>query len=297
MDIKNITGLEKPLVKLVETVSEGVGVIGNRFFEFDVAKIKRIGKAEADVEKQKIIANAEAQEKAIEILGRAEKRFALEQYSKQINLENILVKTRDDIKDRVVSGEPVEKDWAMKFMDIAQNVSREELQDVLAKILSGEIQNPGSFSYQTLDVVKYLSQKDLEKFLRFVAISSEDGVIKLTERNSKESLEKYNLVFEDYMGLSSVGLFNPSSTIRYDIEILDSKPFPLSIGRDSFLIEDDNGQNTKNFNMGLYPFSNVGKELRSLMIDKAVNEKSKEYKEDFIEKVEGKGFKVSEILN
>jgi len=201
MPIKNIIGLEKPLTKLIETVSEGIGVVSNRIFKFDVEKIKRIGEAEAEAEKQKIITRAEGQEKAIEILGRAGKRFALEQYNKQINLENIIVKTRDDLEGKTVSGGPVEKDWTVKFLDIAQNVSREKLQGVLAKILSGEIQKPGSFSYQTLEIVKYLSQKDLQNFLKFIAISTETGVIKLG-LTSKELFEKYGLGFGDYLALS-----------------------------------------------------------------------------------------------
>lgn len=291
MDLKNIAGLEKPLEKLVETVSEGIGIVGNHIFKFDVAKIKRIGKTEAEVEKQKIIANAEAQEQAIEILGRAGKRFALEQYNKQINLENILVKTKENLAGKVVSEKPVEKDWTMRFLDIAQNVSREDIQDVLAKILSGEIQEPGSFSYQTLEVIKYLSQKDLQKFLRFVAISTDAGVIRL-EAQRDELLKKYNLSFDDYLDLSSIGLFNQSSMISYNMPLSASDPLHLNVGGDLFLITHDDQQNTKKFDFGLYVFSNVGKELRLLLIDRATNEKSEEYKANFIEGVRKKGFKI-----
>ncbi|MFA4834202.1 MAG: DUF2806 domain-containing protein [Patescibacteria group bacterium] len=291
MDIKDIAGLEKPLEKLIETVSEGIGVVGNHFFKFDSAKIKRIGDAEAEVEKQKIIAFVEAKEKAVEILGRAEKRFVLEQYSKQINLENILVKTKENLEGKIVSEEPVEKDWTMRFLDIAQNVSKEELQDVLARILSGEVQNPGSFSYQTLEVVKYLSRKDLQKFLEFIAISTNIGVMKL-EIGGKNSLEKYNLRFNEYLDLSSIGLFNQSSTISYDIDLPASTPLLLNVGGDSFSIVHGDQQNIKKFDFGLYVFSNVGKELRPLIIDRATNEKSEEYKTDFVEEAQKKGFTV-----
>lgn len=291
MDIKNLTGLEKPLEKLIETVSEGIGVVGNHLFGFDVAKIKRIGEAEAEVEKRKIIAHAESQGSVIEILGRAEKRFALEQYNKQINLENILVKTRDDLEGRVVSEEAVEKDWTMKFLDIAQNVSREELQNLLAKILSGEVQKPGTFSYQTLEVVKYLSQKDLERFLKFLAISTDIGVIKLRS-GGKGFLEKYSLDFGDYLDLSSIGLFNQSSTISYAIDLPPSTPLQLNIGGDTFLITHDDQQNTKKFDFGLHVFSNVGREVRTLLLENAKNIKSDEFKKDFIEESNKKGFSV-----
>ena len=218
MNLQNLTWLEKPLEKLIETVSEGIGVVGNHLFGFDVAKAKRIGEAEAEVERSKIIACAEGQAEAIAVLGRAGKRFALEQYNKQINIENMFVATRSDLEGKTVSDEPVEKDWTMRFLDIAQNVSRKEIQDALAKILSGEIQNPGTFSYQTLETIKYLSQKDLQRFLRFVAVSTEIGVIKLGA-GGKESLEKYGLSFNDYLDLSSTGF-----------TILNTNFFPSFLG-------------------------------------------------------------------
>lgn len=294
MAVENLTGLEKPLQKLIETISEGVGVVGNHIFKFDVAKIKRIGEAEAEIEKSKIIAQVEAQEKAVEILSRAEKRFALEQYSKQINLENILVKSRENLVGKEVTDEMVDKDWAMRFLDIAQNVSRDEMQNILAKILSGEIQKPGSFSYQTLEVVKYLSGRDLERFLRFVALSIELGVIKLRGGNS-ESLQNYDLNFGDYLDLSSIGLFNQSSMLSYNMELSPGGVHLINIGRESFILENEDKENVKKFHLGLFVFSNVGREIRSLLLDQAENNKFELYKSDFIEEAKKKSIKVTKV--
>jgi hypothetical protein len=291
MEIKNITGLEKPLEKLVETISQGIGVVGNHLFGFDAAKAKRIGEAEADVERNKIIAKAEAQKEALAILDRAGKRFALEQYNKQINLENILVKARDDLSGKSVSEEPVEKDWTMRFIDIAQNVSREDLQDALAKILSGEVQKPGSFSYQTLEVIKYLSQRDLQRFLKFVAISTDIGVMKLSS-GGRESLEKYNVTFNDYLDLSSIGLFNQSSMLSYAVDLPALASLQIRVGNTVFEIFHEQPETTKKFDFGLYVFSAVGKELRNLLIDKGENERADQYKNDFVEQAKQKGFVI-----
>lgn len=292
MEIKNITGLEKPLEKLVETISEGVGVLGNDFFEFDVKKMKRVGELEALNEKKMIISKAEGQAEAIAILDRAQKRFALEQYNKQINLENIFVKTKDDLIGKSVSEDPVEKDWIARFLNIAQNISREEIQNILAKILSGEIQNPGSFSYQTLETIKYLSKKDLERFQKFVALSTDVGVIKLAT-SGKGSLENYDLTFNDYMDLSSIGLFNQSSQIKFDLDLPSHTPFHLSLGADWYWISHDTENTNKKFDFGLYVFSNIGKELRSMLIGTSLNKKSQEFREEFKKQIENKGFKIS----
>lgn len=293
MDLKNFLGLEKSLEKLVETVSEGIGVFGNHLFKFDVAKIKRIGEAEAKIEKQKIIANAEAQEQAIEILGRAGKRFSLEQYNKQINLENILVKTRDNLESKTVSKEPVEKDWTMRFLDIAQNISQEDMQDILAKILSGEIQKPGSFSFKTLETIKYLSKEDLEKFQKFVAISSVIAFIKLDQNASeKEYLEKYDLNFNDYLKLADLGLFSQGDLV-FNFKSQQGEPLNINIGIDNFYISINS--EVKEFSPRCYAFSEAGKEIYRLLLARAKNEKKEVYIKDFIICMEKEGFKIKKV--
>ncbi len=287
----DITGLGEPIKKLIETVSEGLGVVGNELFRFDARKIKRIGAAEAEVEKQRIIAEAEGQSGAIEILGRAQKRFALEQYNKQINLENILTKTKENLVEKEVSDEPVERDWTMRFLELAQNISREELQDILAKILSGEIQRPNTFSYQTLEVIKYLSQKELSTFKRFVEISSDRGVIKI-KGGGRASFEDYGLSFDNYLMLASIGLFNQSSTLSYDFKIPFGIPVHFDIGYDWFWISNDDKKAEKKIDFGLYAFSSVGQELRPLLVKQEDTEMSEKFKKDFIEAVEKRGLKI-----
>lgn len=226
MDIKDVTGLGEPLKKLIETVSNGVGVAGNDIFEFDVKKIKRIGKAEAEVEKAKIIKKAEGEEKALEILGRAEKRFALEQYTKQINLENIVVKTKEKLEGQKVSDEPVDKDWSFRFMNIAQDVSREDMQDLLSKILAEEIKKPSTFSLRTLDFVKNLSKDDLILFRKFALMSDKNGYIHVTDNNMNDgfSLIRYGEIME----IIEIGLVQPSMNTVYKFgDVKKDKLFPL----------------------------------------------------------------------
>jgi hypothetical protein len=182
----------------------------------------------------------------------------------------------------------------MRFFEVAQNVSREDVQDILAKILSGEIQKPGSYSFQTLEFLKYLSQKDLEVFLKFVAISTEVGVMKLSA-SGKESLEKYDLNFSAYTYLASLGLFNHSSTISYDVDLSLSSPKIVNIGKNSLLVSYEVANQVKKFDFGLFVFSNVGVELRQILIDKASNKNSEGYISDFIDEAQKKGFRISRV--
>lgn len=53
-------------------------------------------------------------------------------------------------------------DWFVRFFEDAGNISDEEIQELWAKVLAGEIKQPGSFSLRTLDVLKNLSKSEAE---------------------------------------------------------------------------------------------------------------------------------------
>lgn len=270
MVIQNLTGLEKPLEKLIEVVSEGLGVVANDLFKFDARKIKRTGEAEALVEKEKIIKTAEGYSEAAEVLLRAEKRFALEQYNKQINLENIIVGAKEKLEGQVVSDQPVDKDWAFRFMNIAQDVSREDMQEILSIILSEEIKQPNTFSLRTLDFVKNLSKKDLLLFRKFAILSSQNFVIYITENNLNDGF--YNISYAEIMKMIEIGLIQASITtiLRYkNIEI--EKNYEINLkGNNVLIFKFIEKQDSVNF--PVLQLTSIGKEIASLLeVDEAEN--------------------------
>ena len=278
----------KAFEKLIDTFNAVTGTLANAAFKFDSRKIKRIGAAEAEVEKQKIISEAEGHAVANEILRRAGMRVMLEQYTKQVNLENTIARARDDLANKTVSDKPVEEDWTMRFIDTAKNVSREEVQDILAKILSGEIQKPGSFSYQTLKVVEHLSQENLQLFLKFIDLSHLVGLIRLTD--NYDDFRKYGLSLGNFLQLLDLGLFNPISNLAQQVKI--SYPGVLwPVGNDSVTIRCDNDIY---FHVSLYPFTTAGEQLRNLLLKESANtnEKKDLYINDLIPMLRGKGFDV-----
>jgi len=218
MWVENITWLEKPLMKLIETISQWIWTVSNHIWEFDSKKIKRIWEAEAFSKKVEIIKLAEWKNEESLILNRAKKRFALEQYDKQVNLENIFSETKDKLEWDQVSEKPVDKDWISKFMSIAQDISRKEIQDLLSNILSEEIKKPDTVSYRTLDLVKNLTQKELLLFKRLSLISSTDWVVYIVDNNFDSNKWFFNdllkLNFEDYLELSDLWLIQ-SNSISY----------------------------------------------------------------------------------
>jgi hypothetical protein len=236
-DFNNLTGLEKPLTKLIETIGEGLGVVGNAIFKFDAKKLKRIGEIDAENDKKKIIKKAEGEAKAIEVLERASKRFALELYSKQINLENIIVKSHELLQNQEVSDEPVDKDWAARFLSVAQDVSKEEMQDILAKILAGEVKEPSTFSIKTLDIVKNLGKKELEEFKKFAGFCTPNAGLFMRSPGDNEELEKYGLIFGSFLHLADSGLFNPSTTLSLKLNLNENQAVSIQITQKIFIFK------------------------------------------------------------
>jgi hypothetical protein len=69
----------------------------------------------------------------------------------------------------------IDADWLTNFARLAENVSSEDLQQIWAKLLAGEIKNPGTFKISTLHRISLLSREDAEvmhDFLRYTINSN-----------------------------------------------------------------------------------------------------------------------------
>lgn len=53
-------------------------------------------------------------------------------------------------------------DWFVRFFEEAGNISDEQVQDLWAKVLAGEIRHPGTFSLRFVDTLRNLSKEDGE---------------------------------------------------------------------------------------------------------------------------------------
>lgn len=274
MDISNLTGLEKPLTKLIETVGEGLGVVSNDIFKFDAKKVKRIGEAEAEIEKTKIIKKAEAESVASDILLRAGNRFALEQYNKQINLENIIFMSKEDLSGKTVNNESVSKDWASRFLGIAQDVSREDMQEILAKILSNEVQRPSTYSLRTLDVVRNLSSSEINVFKKFVAISQGDLGIFLNDNPNRPEFEKYGLDFSDYINLVDVGLFNTNTALSISMIIKSGDLCEFYLPRYKIIAK---FEEERTININVIKFTEAGAQLADILKGQSKNIREPKY--------------------
>ncbi len=183
MEIKDIVGLSEPLKRLIEVVSGGIGAVSKPYLIKKTAdakayEIKVI--AQAMAESQKLLTHSEYEDGKIKVISpdaqpenlpalpnRVTARLQYQELHQQQNVEAVCANAAENLaQETFVPDEKPEPEWVSRFMDISSGISTEELQHLWGKILADEIKRPGSFSLRTLDVLRNLSKKEAENFVK-----------------------------------------------------------------------------------------------------------------------------------
>lgn len=162
----NASGLSKPADTLVTKIANAFGR------HFDPRQAVRMAEAEVQADRIRRVGAANIDIEVTELKERAAARFANEEMTKQVNMEGIIEKALPGLGDNA-NPEAMENDWIMNFFDKCRMVSDDDMQQIWAGILSGEANNPGSFSRRTVNLVADLDKRDAELFTnlcRFVWI-------------------------------------------------------------------------------------------------------------------------------
>lgn len=160
----------KPLEKLLDVVSNAIGT---------VCKPRAIRKeADAKAYELKVISRAKAEalveskEIEAEYFNRIEKRITYQQLTKQQNIDNVVDIAVEQLSyEDTVSDKEVNKDWATRFFNIAEDISDEEMQYLWGKILANEVKQPSSYSLRTLDILRSLTVDEAKMFAKMAELA------------------------------------------------------------------------------------------------------------------------------
>lgn len=160
----------KPLEKLLDVVSNAIGT---------VCKPRAIRKeADAKAYELKVISRAKAEalveskEIEAEYFNRIEKRITYQQLTKQQNIDNVVDIAVEQLSyEDTVSDKEVNKDWATRFFNIAEDISDEEMQYLWGKILANEVKQPSSYSLRTLDILRNLTVDEAKMFAKMAELA------------------------------------------------------------------------------------------------------------------------------
>lgn len=216
--VSDLIGLEKPLTKLVETVSAGIGTMYHprairREAEAEAHRIKVLAQAQAE-------ADANTQKRALEarldrvrqltasnpeLLELAKQRILLREVEGQENVDAIVQQAALALPSQV-DDEPVSDSWRRKFFLEAENICEKDLQVVWGKILAGEVAKPGTFNIRTLETMRALSRGEAQSFEKACALAMKGGWIPLPSGNINTALVPYGLTYNVIESLRDAGL-------------------------------------------------------------------------------------------
>ncbi|EGR2287308.1 DUF2806 domain-containing protein [Vibrio parahaemolyticus] len=233
---------EKLVIKMWDSlVDKGIGGVLIPWQE------RRVGQNRLEMKTQEIIRLAEAEKLAEDIRkghvqfeapqnefflenrqGRIEPTFDVQAFiataksgesseaiRKEVNVSKSIL-----IAEEILASDPsqasekeLEDDWLFNWREYAGRVSTEDLQLLWGKVLAGEVKNPGSYSYRTLDFLKTMSKFDaeiLEKVAQFVV---SDVIVRELDNILEDSGVNFgNLIYLQELGIlsgvDSIGLEN-----------------------------------------------------------------------------------------
>lgn len=159
-----------------------------------------------------------------------------------------------------------EFDWLIRYYEAVGNISDENMQDLWAKILAGEINAPSSYSLKTIDTLRNMRKCDVELFTHICQHSFEFYDHKLFLPNYQGYMDAVGIKYSDVMKLSESGLIFDNAMLRMEFE-LPEEPAILSVNRELVLIISSSETKSKKGSISQFPFTQVGSELATLVGD------------------------------
>lgn len=124
--------------------------------------MKKIAEAKAY---EKMLEGAYIVPKQVEFDSKGNMTISPREVRQKNNIQKVVQAAAMDLNANPKQNEDkVDDDWGAFFFDNVQDVSNEEIQNIWAKILAGEIRRPGSYALRTLRVLKDLSKEEALSF-------------------------------------------------------------------------------------------------------------------------------------
>lgn len=154
-------------------------------------------------------------------------------------------------------------DWYMRFYDAVGTVSDEEMQTLWAKVLAGEINEPGTFSLRSIDCLRNLRKEDALLFSRaYQACIILKGSIFIPRYD--EYLSEYSFSLNDILKLDELGLLRCDALLSITYESINDSPIEIESQNYVVIIEEIKSFDKKLY-VFAYPMTTIGKEMSLLL--------------------------------
>jgi len=195
----SLSGLSKPGTKLIEKVSNAIGVL------YEPTRIIKKAKAEAEAKRTELISKLELEG----IEKRAVERFLKRETKRQENIENITIQAAQNLSE-TDNVSDIDEDWIEAFFRECEDINDEQMQTLWGKILSEEAKSKGSFSRRTLKLLSTLSKEEanlITSFGKFVwQASILTPILMADENGNTDGITFLELSILDSLGVIQQGL-------------------------------------------------------------------------------------------
>lgn len=206
------------------------------------------------------------------------------------NLINMSVKATKYITSETKNAIEIDNDVFWGLLDHSKLVSNEEMQELIAKILAGEYNAPGTYSMSTLQILKSLGRDELENFSLLGSVYLPDhGFLRAFFNMAKEALDvrkKIGLDYASFLEMQNLGLIQ-SGGYTMSVSVGKDKIFNMEYGNGSIIIKALEDKKDWNF-PECYQLTSAGKQIRQ-HLDKRESPDFREWLKNYLKK---EGFEV-----
>jgi len=222
-------------------------------------------------------------EKQMPIEDRSVRRERLRVLRTQANIEAIMEKTYHYCANNIID-QRTDLDWFNSYISLAENVSNRTMQDLWAKILSGELSRPGSYSLKALKVFRDMSIVDAKLLAKACSLAISDRSkknIRLISGSYQQPglLNFFNKGRQQHINLSQFALNYTDLLSLADNHLIFTQENESNLMKSGDSVDFIyNGQPLKltsskaNVSLQFYKFTAIGAELASLITDKVNDE-------------------------
>lgn len=156
----------------------------------------------------------------------------IENLRKTSNLIETAVKSSKYIEEGKENEIKYDNDFFWNAIEHAKTISNEEMQEIIAKIIASEYNNPGSYSMGTLHILKMLGKIELELFQTLGSLCLDGSnipksIFSAQPDGTRPILQSMNIDFESLQTLQNYGLVLPND-MKYILENPERKIFEIS---------------------------------------------------------------------
>ncbi|MFB4634301.1 DUF2806 domain-containing protein [Enterobacter hormaechei subsp. steigerwaltii] len=246
----SLSGLSQPGTKLIEKMSDAIGVL------YEPTRIRKKAKAEAEAKRTELISKLELEG----IEKRAVERFLKRETKRQENIENITIQAAQNLSETDKVND-IDEDWIEAFLRECQDINDEQMQTLWSRILTEEAKFKGSFSLRTLKLLSTLNKEEanlITYFGKYVWQASNLTPILTHDKNGgTEGITFSQLALLDSLGVIQQG-FGYNLTYSQKIGRIHYYGIPVNV---EFKNDDPS---TWSFSTGQALLSPIGSELMKI---------------------------------